>query len=73
MSSTKVIGTSHFLSYGAALSFYGNVYGRATVSEVQKKIKRREIIIGEKPALQPGDTLLIDRSEGRYKIERRSK
>lgn len=73
MSSVAVFGTNHFVSYGAALSFYGPVYGRATVGEVQKKMRSGEIVVGKAPELGPEDTLLIDKTEGRYKIQRRIK
>ena len=67
MSKTVDVDTNCFVSYGAALSYYGPTYGKHTVARVRKMIDDKVIVIG-RPTLKEGEELVIDRVEGRYKI-----
>lgn len=60
-------GTCYFVSYSAALRYYGNP------ETVRAKAAAGEIHTGKRPPLRPGDRLLVDRSDGRYVIEERAK
>lgn len=65
------IGTPYFESYGAAVRYYSAEcyhYGAAVKAAVDEKLFRKEIFIG-KPALKPGEKLLIDQTERRYILE----
>lgn len=70
-SSTTTIGTSHFVNYGAALAYYHPQYGTTTIAHVRQMMDDKVITIG-RPEIEEGDVLLIDRSEGRYKIQRKT-
>jgi hypothetical protein len=62
-------GTSHFVSLDAAERYYRN-YGE-TAADVGAKIEAREIHIGKPMNCEPDEVVTLDRSEGRYFIERR--
>lgn len=58
------IGTSHFVSFEAALAYYREYgYGRDVVA---RKLRDGEISIG-KPEVKPIETLFV--REGRYHIQ----
>ncbi len=59
------IGTCHFNCFGSAWKYY-NPLG-VSHSELRKKIKRGEIVIGEPPTKKNEKVFLND--EGRYIIE----
>lgn len=63
---TTRIGTPYFESDVAAVRYYKD-YG-FSASEVKDKVDGKEIYIG-KPVITAGQTLILDRSEGRYFIE----
>lgn len=61
-------GTSYFVSKEAAVKYYkGQDYDDAEVA-VEQKLKDGEIHIG-KPELKDGETLKVNKEEGRYFIE----
>ncbi|OYV38946.1 MAG: hypothetical protein B7Z80_08705 [Rhodospirillales bacterium 20-64-7] len=61
-------GTSHFESKDAAISYY-RPYGYSnTAQAVERKLADGEIHIG-KPEAKPGQTVTLNREEGRYFIE----
>ena len=57
------IGTSHFVSYRAALAYY-NDYAPGDINFVDNKITSGEITIGQ-PESKPGFNTIVN-SEGRY-------
>ena len=65
---TTRIGTPYFESYGAALRYYKSYHYGDNKKAVDYKIEQKEIYIG-KPAVKPGEKLLIDKQERRYIIE----
>jgi hypothetical protein len=76
---TVTAGTSHFVSLSAAVDYYRPYIGGAPrfgpgrykadvcANWVQEKLESGEIHIGP-PPLSPGEWLLVDRKEGRYRI-----
>ena len=63
-------GTSHFESRAAAIRYY-RPYGY-TAASVERKIVEGEIHIGP-PEAKPGQTVTLNREEGRYFIEEEEK
>lgn len=61
------IGTAHFESLDAAGRYYGDPYGMTAAD----KVADGEIFIGKPMTCEPDETVTLDRSEGRYFIERR--
>lgn len=61
-----IIGTSHYRSLQAAISYYLN-YGY-TRDDVADKVVSGEITIGE-PKLKPGQRLVLLDNRARYGIE----
>jgi hypothetical protein len=63
-------GTAHFKDVEAAVAYY-RTQGESR-SAVARKLAEQAIFLGP-PILQPGQTLSLDRSEGRYFIEEQDK
>lgn len=63
------IGTSHFISLGAAQRYYAPYEGgiEDAVHAANRKLDAGEIHIG-KPSLKVGETLSVVPGEGRYQI-----
>lgn len=61
-------GTSHFVSFAAAVRYYQDYHYPNTRATVQAKIDAGEIAIG-RPALKPSQTCYVNREEGRYFIQ----
>jgi hypothetical protein len=59
-------GTSHFVSADAALAYYRAQ--NLDAIDIARKLKDGEIAIGE-PPLQAGETLFLNKREGRYFIQ----
>lgn len=66
MNNTIICGTCHFINLTAAIRYYAD-YGYSQ-QDVNRKLLAGDIRIGH-PELKPGERLLLDRAEGRYKIE----
>lgn len=62
-----IIGTSHFINRLAAISYY-EAYEEDALQAVARKIGAGEIHIGP-PQVRPGETLKVNREEGRYFIQ----
>lgn len=60
-------GTSHFITSAAAVRYYRDY--DYTAADVAAKIAAGEIHIGKPVACNPGETVKLDRNEGRYFIE----
>lgn len=58
-----ITGTSHFSSFFHARCYYG-----IEQEEVRRKIQNGEISVGE-PEFKEGQTLYLNKEEGRYFIE----
>lgn len=62
-------GTNHFVSFSAARRYYRWQFeGKGLGKFIQGKIDREEIHIGA-PKLVKGETLAVDKNEGRYFIK----
>ena len=61
-------GTSHFTDFYAAVLYYRPYHHPNTAKTVRQKIAAGEINLG-KPALAPGERLILNREEMRYFIE----
>lgn len=61
------IGTAYFESLVAAGNYYGDPYGTTAAD----KVAEGEIFIGKPMTCEPDEIVTLDRSEGRYFIERR--
>ncbi len=59
-------GTSHFISFPAAVRYYANQGENMLTTRL--KIEEKSISIGA-PELKKGQKLIINQSEGRYFIE----
>lgn len=62
------IGTAHFESLEAAALYYGDPHGMTAAD----KVAEGEIFIGKPSTCEPDEIVTLDRSEGRYFIERRA-
>lgn len=62
-------GTSHFVSRSAAERYY-SAYEADPARAVARKLADGEIHIGKPMTCEPDETVTLDRSEGRYFIER---
>jgi hypothetical protein len=63
------IGTSHFISYKAAIKYYKDYHYEDTKAAVDRKLAEGEIHIGP-PRIRPGELLTVN-DEARYIIEQR--
>ena len=64
-------GTSHFESKAAAVRYYQPYHYGDTTAAVERKLEEGEIHISL-PAAKPGQTVTLNREEGRYFIEETS-
>lgn len=61
-------GTSHFVSYEKAVAYYSGQGYSNTQTAVDRKLSDGEIHIGA-PEAKPGQTVTLNREEGRYFVE----
>jgi hypothetical protein len=62
------IGTPYFITKQAAIKYYTPYGYFDPKAAVERKLKDKEIYIGE-PPLKPNQRAVLDRTEGRYIIE----